>query len=188
MHVLLLDNDDPFTHELEGYLRELGATVDVHRNDEIEVDEVRRLAPAKIILSPGPDMPSEAGIVLPLIRELSIEIPILGIGLGHQAIAVAFGGRVIAAPQSLRSASLQIEHNRTGIFTELPSPFQARNDSTLIVERTKLPDALEITAWDMEGRIMGLRHHTLPLHGIQFYPVLLPTAGDLRLLRDFLEQ
>ncbi|HZG66801.1 MAG TPA: gamma-glutamyl-gamma-aminobutyrate hydrolase family protein [Herpetosiphonaceae bacterium] len=187
MHVLLLDNDDPSTQKLEHYLRELGATVDIHRNDEIEVDEVRRLAPAKIILSPGPDMPSEAGIVLPLIRELSIEIPILGIGLGHQAIAVAFGGRVIAAPQSLRSTSLQIEHNQTGIFTELPSPFEARNDSILIVERAKLPDALEITAWDMDGRIMGLRHRTLPVHGIQFYPGPLPAVG-LCLLRGFLEQ
>ncbi len=187
MHVLLLDNVDPFTPELQRYLRELGATVDVHRNDEIEVDEVRRLAPAKIILSPGPDMPNEAGIVLPLIRELSIEIPILGIGLGHQAIAVAFGGRVIAAPQSPRSTSLQIEHNRTGIFTELPSPFEAVNGSTLIVERTKLPDALEVTAWDMDGWIMGLRHRTLPVHGIQFYPGLLSAEG-LCLLRSFLEQ
>src|SRR5687767_10464867 len=123
MRILLLDNYDPFTSTLSHYLHQLGADVDVHRNDEIEVDEIRQLAPARIVLAPGPDTPSEAGIILPLIRELGIEIPILGIGLGHQAIAVAFGGRVLPAPEILLDAPQSIEHSGQGIFRGLRSPF-----------------------------------------------------------------
>ena len=186
MHILLLDNYDPFTHDLERSFRTLGMEVDVYRNDEIEVDEIRRLAPARIVLSPGPDTPNDAGIVLPLIRELGIEIPILGIGLGLQAIAAAFGGRAISAPQLLHNAALQIEHNATGVFSGLPSPLEVPNRSTLIVERRSLPDTLEITAWNTDGQIMGLRHRTLPVQGIQFYPDPHSTGSALDLLRNFL--
>jgi anthranilate synthase component 2 len=187
MRILLLDNYDPYTSRLAHYLHELGAEVEVYRNDEIEVDEIGRLAPAKIILSPGPDEPNEAGITLPLIRELGIEIPMLGIGLGHQALAVAFGGRVHAAPTSLHNTSLAIEHSGAGILAGLPSPFSATNRSTLLVERTRLPDALETTAWSGDGQIMGLRHRTLPLESIQFDPEPGTNPQGMQILGTFLE-
>jgi anthranilate synthase component 2 len=188
MRILLLDNYDPGATILSHVLHELGAEVDIYRNDEIEVDDIRRLAPAKIVLSSGPDEPNEAGIMLPLIRELCIEIPMLGIGLGHQAIAAAFGGRVQPAPRSLHHASLQIEHSGKGIFAGLPTTFMVTNASTLLVERSRLPDALETTAWSADGLIMGLRHHTLPLESIQFDPEPRTSAYGMRLLSAFLEQ
>lgn len=188
MHILLLDNYGPSTHLLSHYLHELGAEVDVHHNDEIEVDEIRLLAPARIVLSPGPDEPAEAGIILPLIRELGIEIPMLGIGLGHQALAIAFGGRVVAAPAALHAASLPISHSGKGIFADLPSPFMATNSSALIVEQGRLPDALERTAWSTDGQIMGLRHRVLPLQSIQFDPDPGASEQGMQILSTFLEQ
>jgi anthranilate synthase component 2 len=188
MRILLLDNYDPFIHTLSHYLHELGAEVEVRRNDAIEVDEVRLLGPDKIVLSPGPDEPIEAGIILPLIRELGIEIPMLGLGLGHQALAVAFGGRAHPATASLHDASLPIEHNGKGVLSGLPSPFNASNTSILLVDHGRLPDALETTAWDRDGRIMGLRHRVLPLESIQFDPDPGRNEHGMRLLSTFLEQ
>ena len=188
MHILLLDNYDSFTYNLYQYLCELGATVEVHRNDEIEVDEVRERAPDKIVISPGPATPNEAGISLPLIRELGIEIPILGVCLGHQAIGAAFGGRVIRAPLPMHGKLSAITHRNGGVFAGLPTPFVATRYHSLIVERDTLPDALEITAWTDDGLIMGLRHRTLPIEGVQFHPESYTTDHGKQLLRNFLEQ
>jgi anthranilate synthase/aminodeoxychorismate synthase-like glutamine amidotransferase len=187
MRILLLDNYDPNVIGLAHFLHELGADVEVYRNYAIEVEEIHRLAPARIVISPGPDEPIEAGITLPLIRELGIEIPILGIGLGCQSIAVAFGGRVIPAPHAIEHAALSIEHSGRGIFRDLPSPFTATNRSSLLVEQRRLPDALEATARDTSGLIMGIRHRTLPVDGIQFDPDTGANEHGMALLRTFLE-
>jgi anthranilate synthase component 2 len=187
MNVLLLDNYDAFTNNLFQYLSELGAAVQVYGNDEIEVEEVKVLQPDRIIISPGPDTPAEAGIALPLIRELGIEIPILGVGLGHEAIGVAYGGRVIAAAEITPGELSTIFHAGAGVFHDLPSPFEATRDYSSIVERESLPDSLEITAWTGDGLIMGLRHRSLPVEGMQFHPWSHPTDHGKRLLRNFLE-
>lgn len=187
MDILLLDNYDSFTYNLYQYLSELGANVNVHRNDEIEVDEIRELAPDKIVISPGPCTPSEAGISLPLIRELGVEIPILGVCLGHQAIGAAFGGRVIRAPEPIHGKLSPIFHHSQGVFHDLPSPFEATRYHSLIVERQSLPSDLEITAETKDGLIMGLRHRTLRIEGIQFHPESYTTEHGKRLLRNFLE-
>src|SRR3712207_4939003 len=155
MRILLLDNYDSFTYNLYQYLSELGAQVEVYRNDEIEVDQIRELAPDKIVISPGPCTPAEAGISLPLVRELGVEIPILGVCLGHQAIGAAFGGRVIRAPEPVHGKLSQIFHEGESLFTGLPSPFMATRYHSLIVERESLPSSLEVTAATDDGIIMG---------------------------------
>jgi anthranilate synthase component 2 len=188
MRILLIDNYDSFTYNLFQYLSELGATVEVHRNDEIEVDEIRALAPDKIVISPGPCTPAEAGISLPLIRELGIEIPILGVCLGHQAIGAAFGGNVIRAPEPVHGKLSAIRHHEQGVFAGLPSPFEATRYHSLIVERSTLPSALEVTAESDDGLIMGLRHRELPIEGIQFHPESYTTEHGKQLLRNFLER
>ena len=187
MRVLLLDNYDSFTYNLYQYLSELGATVEVFRNDEIEVDEVRERAPDRIVVSPGPCTPTEAGISLPLIRELGVDIPILGVCLGHQAIGAAFGGRVIRAPEPVHGKLSTIRHTGAGVFDGLPSPFAATRYHSLIVERESLPESLAITAWSEDGLIMGLRHRALPVEGIQFHPESYTTEHGKQLLRNFLD-
>lgn len=186
MHIFLLDNYDSFTYNLYQYLSELGATVTVRRNDEIEVDQIRELAPDKIVISPGPCTPAEAGISLPLIRELGIELPILGVCLGHQAIGAAFGGRVLRAPEPVHGKLSPIQHAGQGVFAGLPSPFAATRYHSLIVERATLPEALEVTAETPDGLIMGLRHRTLPIQGIQFHPESYTTEHGKQLLQNFL--
>lgn len=187
MRVLLLDNYDSFTYNLFQYLSELGAAVEVHRNDEIEVDQIRELAPDKIVISPGPCTPNEAGISLSLVRELGVEIPILGVCLGHQAIGQAFGGRVIRAPEPVHGKQSPILHSHEGVFHGLPSPFAATRYHSLVVERETLPKELEITAETADGLIMGLRHRTLPIEGIQFHPESYTTEHGKQLLKNFLE-
>jgi anthranilate synthase component 2 len=187
MRILLLDNYDSFTYNLYQYLSELGADVNVRRNDEIEVDDVRELAPDKIVISPGPCTPAEAGISLPLIRELGVEIPILGVCLGHQAIGAAYGGKVIRAPEPVHGKQSPILHSGQGVFEDLPSPFAATRYHSLIVERDTLPQELEVTAETADGLIMGLRHRTLPVEGIQFHPESYTTEHGKQLLRNFLE-
>ena len=187
MNILLLDNYDSFTYNLYQYLSELGAGVAVYRNDEIEVDQIRELAPDRIVISPGPCTPAEAGISLPLIRELGLEIPILGVCLGHQAIGAAFGGRVIRAPVPVHGKLSSITHTGAGVFEDLPSPFEATRYHSLIVERASLPASLEVTAWSDDGLIMGLRHRTLPVEGIQFHPESYTTEHGKQLLRNFLQ-
>ncbi|MBP8250812.1 MAG: aminodeoxychorismate/anthranilate synthase component II, partial [Herpetosiphon sp.] len=163
MTVLLLDNYDSFTYNLYQYLCELGADVLVRRNDEIEIDEIRSMDEIdRIVISPGPCTPTEAGISVPLIRELCVEYPILGVCLGHQSIGAAFGGNVIRAPQLRHGKTSPITHVGVGIFAGVPSPFTATRYHSLIVEEATLPSVLEATAWSNDGLIMGMRHRYLP--------------------------
>ncbi|MBM7845816.1 MULTISPECIES: anthranilate synthase component II [Herpetosiphon] len=187
MAVLLLDNYDSFTYNLYQYFCELGAEVVVKRNDEIEVDDIRTMETIdRIVISPGPCTPAEAGISVPLIRELCMEYPILGVCLGHQSIGAAFGGRVIRAPQLRHGKTSPITHLNVGIFAGVPSPFTATRYHSLIVEEASLPSDLEATAWSDDGLIMGLRHRSLPIEGVQFHPESIMTEHGKALLANFL--
>jgi len=185
--ILLLDNYDSFTFNLYQALSELGAEVLVRRNDMITVDDVEGLVPMLdgIVISPGPCTPGEAGISVPLVRRLAGTVPILGVCLGHQAIGEAFGGRITRAPRLMHGKVSMIAHDGAGVFAGLPNPFQATRYHSLIVERSTLPSELEITA-EADGLVMGLRHRTLPVEGVQFHPesILTPTGNDL--LANFL--
>jgi anthranilate synthase/aminodeoxychorismate synthase-like glutamine amidotransferase len=161
--------------------------VQVARNDEITLDEIAALAPDKIIISPGPCTPNEAGISLEVIRRFGRQIPILGVCLGHQAIGQAFGGEVIRAPKPVHGKTEQIYHDGVGIFADLPNPFTATRYHSLIVERATLPAALEVTAWTNDGLIMGLRHKEWPIEGVQFHPESILTTDGKQLLGHFLE-
>jgi anthranilate synthase component 2 len=184
--VLMIDNYDSFTYNLVQYLGELGIEVTVVRNDEVSVDEVERLRPEKIVISPGPCSPNEAGISLETIRCLGGKIPILGVCLGHQAIGQAFGGKVLHAKTLMHGKTSPIHHAGAGVFRGLPSPFTATRYHSLAVERAGLPDCLEVTAWTEDGEIMGLRHRTLAVEGVQFHPESILTEHGHALLRNFL--
>lgn len=188
MRVLILDNYDSFTYNIYQYLAELGAVVDVVRNDQITVAQIAAQAPDRIVISPGPCTPAEAGISVELIRELSDRIPMLGVCLGHQALGAAFGGAVVRAPQIVHGKVSPIEHRSVGVFAGLPQPFVATRYHSLIVRRDDLPDALEITAWTDDGMIMGLRHRTRPVQGVQFHPESIMTTAGKQLLNNFLQQ
>jgi anthranilate synthase component 2 len=185
--ILLLDNYDSFTFNLYQALSELGADVLVRRNDMVTVADVERLVPTLdgIVISPGPCTPGEAGISVPLVRRLAGTVPILGVCLGHQAIGAAFGGRIIRAPRLMHGKVSMISHDGAGVFAGLPNPFQATRYHSLIVDRSTLPSELEITA-EADGLVMGLRHRTMPVEGVQFHPesILTPTGNDL--LANFL--
>ncbi|MDE2149438.1 MAG: aminodeoxychorismate/anthranilate synthase component II [Gammaproteobacteria bacterium] len=190
--ILMIDNYDSFTYNLVQYFGELGAEVEVYRNDRITVAEVAARQPRRIVLSPGPCTPNEAGICLELIERLEGRVPILGVCLGHQAVGQAFGGRVVRARQVMHGKVSAIHHTGAGVFRNLPSPFTATRYHSLIVERDTLPDCFEITAWtrtDGGGgdEIMGLRHKTLPIEGVQFHPESILTEHGHALLRNFLE-
>lgn len=187
MHILLLDNYDSFTYNLYQYLSELGATVEVHRNDKITVAGVAERNPDRIVISPGPCSPAEAGISVELIRQLGEQIPILGVCLGHQAIGAAYGGTVVRAPSVMHGKLSEIHHNQLGLFAHLPNPFPATRYHSLIVERRSLPEVLEVTAWTEDGLIMGLRHRIYPVYGVQFHPESIMTQQGKALLRNFLE-
>jgi anthranilate synthase component 2 len=182
---VLIDNYDSFTYNLWHYLGELGAEVAVKRNDAISVAEVLALAPEGIILSPGPSVPEKAGICVDLVREAG-RIPVLGVCLGHQAIGVAFGGRVIRAPEPMHGKTSRIFHERGGVFAGLPSPFTATRYHSLIVERESLPPSLHVTATSDDGLIMGLAHRERPVHGVQFHPESIASQHGHDLLRNFL--
>jgi anthranilate synthase component 2 len=184
--VLLLDNYDSFTFNLVQYLGELGASVEVHRNDEVDVAGIRRRAPDGLLLSPGPCTPTEAGITLEAIGALSGELPILGVCLGHQAIGQAFGGRVVRNARIVHGKSSPVHHRGTGLYEGLPTPFQAGRYHSLVVERESLPDALEVTSWTEEGEIMGLRHRALDVEGVQFHPESILTEAGKALLANWL--
>ncbi|MCQ4088975.1 aminodeoxychorismate/anthranilate synthase component II [Saccharibacillus sp. JS10] len=184
--ILVIDNYDSFTYNLVQYLGELGEQVIVKRNDEIDLDGIRSLAPDHILLSPGPCTPNEAGITLSVIEVFKGEIPIFGVCLGHQAIGQAFGGNVIRAERLMHGKTSPILHDGTSVFAELPSPLIAARYHSLIVERSTLPDCLEITAWTEEGEIMGLRHREYPIEGVQFHPESIVTQYGHRMLARFL--
>jgi anthranilate synthase component 2 len=186
--LLMIDNYDSFTYNLVQYLGELGAEVRVVRNDEVTVEEVERLRPEKIVISPGPCSPNEAGISLATIARLGGKIPLLGVCLGHQAIGQAFGAKVVHAKTLMHGKTSPILHAGTGVFRGLPSPFTATRYHSLAVERSSLPDCLEVTAWTEDGEIMGLRHKSLAVEGVQFHPESILTEHGHAMLGNFLEE
>jgi anthranilate synthase component II len=189
--ILMIDNYDSFTYNLVQYLGELGADVQVHRNDQISVKQVAALEPSHIVLSPGPCTPNEAGICLPLIHELAGRFPILGVCLGHQSIGQAFGGKVVRAREVMHGKTSAIHHAGQGVFRGLREPFTATRYHSLIVEADGFPQDLEVTAWTQKDgardEIMGLKHKTLPIEGVQFHPESILTEHGHDLLRNFLE-
>ena len=193
MRVLVIDNYDSFTYNLVQYIGELGAEVEVFRNDELSVDEVEARRPERIVLSPGPCTPHEAGILVPLIRRMAgspRRTPILGVCLGHQAIGEAFGGVVVRAQQLMHGKTSRVEHDGQGVFAGLPTPLTCTRYHSLIVEESSLPAELEVTARTAAANggsvIMGLRHRSLPVEGVQFHPESVLTEGGLQMIRNFL--
>lgn len=186
--LLMIDNYDSFTYNLVQYLGELGQDVKVVRNDEIAVAEVEKMKPDHIVVSPGPCTPNEAGISVPVIRELSGKFPILGVCLGHQSIGAAFGGNIIRAKQLMHGKTSMIHHANKGVFEGVPNPFEATRYHSLVIERETIPDCLEVTAWTEDGEIMGVRHKTLPVEGVQFHPESILTQHGHDLLANFLRQ
>lgn len=184
--LLMIDNYDSFTYNLVQYLGELGEEVKVVRNDEVTVDDVERLAPARIVISPGPCTPDRAGISLELIRRFGARTPILGVCLGHQAIGQAFGGRVVHSKTIMHGKVSRIHHSGKGVFRGLPTPYQATRYHSLAVEPASAPEALEVTAWTEDGEIMGFRHRTLAIEGVQFHPESILTEHGHALLRNFI--
>ncbi|MHB8210499.1 MAG: anthranilate synthase component II [Acidithiobacillus sp.] len=185
--LLMIDNYDSFTYNLVQYFGELGAEVRVERNDAIDVAAIEKLAPSRICISPGPCTPNEAGISLDVIHHFAGKVPLLGVCLGHQAIGQAFGGKVIRAAQVMHGKTSPIFHQGQGIFRDLPDPFAATRYHSLIVERDSLPEALEVTAWTTEGEIMGLRHRSLDVEGVQFHPESILSEHGKTLLQHFLQ-
>ncbi len=184
--ILLLDNYDSFTYNLAQYLGQMEQELEVRRNDQITIEEIERRRPERIVISPGPCTPSEAGISVELIQRFAGEIPILGVCLGHQAIGAAFGGRVIRAPKVMHGKTSEIHHDGKSIFRGLPQNFEATRYHSLIVERKSLPRTLEISAETTDGTIMGLRHRKLKVEGVQFHPESVLTDAGFKLLKNFL--
>ncbi len=184
--LLMLDNYDSFTWNLVQYLGELGASVKVVRNDAISLDEVEALQPERIVISPGPCTPSEAGISVPLIRRFAGKIPLLGVCLGHQAIGQAFGGRIIRAQRVMHGKLSSIVHDGRGVFRGIPSPFTATRYHSLAIERSSLPPVLDVTATSEDGEIMGVRHREFAVEGVQFHPEAILTEHGKKLLANFL--
>jgi len=184
--LLMIDNYDSFTFNLVQYLGELGAELTVKRNDAIDVASARALKADAIVLSPGPCTPREAGICVPILREMAGELPILGVCLGHQCIGEAFGGKVVRAGRLMHGKTSPILHDGKTLFAGVPSPFEAIRYHSLLVERESLPECLEISAWTAEGEIMGLRHKKYPIEGVQFHPESILTQHGKQILRNFL--
>jgi len=184
--LLMLDNYDSFTWNLVQYLGELGASVRVVRNDAITLDEVEALQPERIVISPGPCTPNEAGISVPLIRRYAGKIPLLGVCLGHQAIGQAFGGRIIRAQRVMHGKLSSIVHDGRGVFRGIPSPFTATRYHSLAIERSSLPPVLDVTATSEDGEIMGVRHREFAVEGVQFHPEAILTEHGKKLLANFL--
>jgi len=188
LSVLVIDNYDSYTFNLVQYLGELGAAVEVVKNDGIDVAGVRARAPAAVLISPGPCTPNEAGVSLQVIRELGAELPILGVCLGHQAIGQAYGGRVVRAARLMHGKTSPILHDGRGVFEGLPSPFEATRYHSLLVERASLPESLVVSAWTAEGEIMGLRHVAHDVEGVQFHPESVLTHEGKRLVGNWLRR
>jgi len=186
--ILMIDNYDSFTYNLVQYMGELGAQVRVVLNDEMSVAAIAALKPEKIVISPGPCSPNEAGVSLEVIRSFAGKLPILGVCLGHQAIGQAFGGKVVHARQLMHGKTSPVTHIDSGVFAGLPTPFTATRYHSLAVERDTLPAELEVTAWTDDGEIMGLKHRTLAIEGVQFHPESILTEHGHRMLRNFLQR
>lgn len=185
--LLMIDNYDSFTYNIVQYFGVLGEEVTVHRNDGITLDEIERLAPKRLVISPGPCSPEEAGISVAAIRHFAGKIPILGVCLGHQSIGAAFGGKIVRSSTLMHGKTSPIHHTGEGLFRGLPSPFSATRYHSLVVERTSFPACLNITAWVEEGEVMGLAHRELPIWGVQFHPESILTEGGMDILKNFLE-
>jgi anthranilate synthase/aminodeoxychorismate synthase-like glutamine amidotransferase len=185
--LLMIDNYDSFTYNLVQYLGELGENVQVYRNNRIALDEVDKLRPEKIVISPGPCTPKEAGVSVGLIQRFAGKIPILGVCLGHQCIGAAYGGRIVSAMELMHGKTSMIYHDGRTIFHALPDPFEATRYHSLVVERKSLPDCFEISAWTDDGEIMGIRHKSLPVEGVQFHPESILTLAGKELLNNFLK-
>jgi anthranilate synthase/aminodeoxychorismate synthase-like glutamine amidotransferase len=187
MRLLVIDNYDSFTYNLVQYFGELGATVTVKRNDEITVEEARALQPERICISPGPGRPENAGICPELIADLGMDVPILGVCLGHQCIAQVFGAKIVRAPTLMHGKTSLISHSDKGIFHSLAQPLPAMRYHSLVVEIASFPECLEVTATADDGEVMGLQHRDLPLHGVQFHPESILTGAGKDLLKNFLQ-
>jgi anthranilate synthase component 2 len=185
--LVMIDNYDSFTYNLVQYLGELGEDVRVFRNDEIAVDAVAAMKPSHVVISPGPCTPNEAGITLGLIARLAGKVPLLGVCLGHQAIGQAFGGRVVRAKQVMHGKVSRVHHDTKGVFAGIPNDFVATRYHSLVIERSSLPDSLEVTAESEDGEIMGVRHRQLAVEGVQFHPEALLTEHGHRMLENFLK-
>jgi len=193
--IIVIDNYDSFTYNLVQYLGELGAElpvaseVQVYRNDQISIAEIRQLQPAAVVISPGPGRPEDAGISLELIKELGPTVPILGVCLGHQSIGQVFGGKIVSAPVLMHGKTSQVEHAGVGVFVGVESPMIATRYHSLVIEKQSCPEVLEITAWVEDGTIMGVRHREYPhIEGVQFHPESILTASGKQLLRNFLKR
>jgi anthranilate synthase component II len=186
--LLMIDNYDSFTYNLVQYFAELGQEVAVHRNDEITLDEIAALKPEFIVISPGPCSPTEAGVSVSTIQRFAGQIPILGVCLGHQSIGQAFGGKIIRAKQVMHGKTSDIKHTNVGVFESMPNPFCATRYHSLVIERESIPECLEITAWTDDGEIMGVRHKSLPIEGVQFHPESILTYRGHDLLANFLNE
>jgi len=184
--ILMIDNYDSFTYNLVQYFGVLGADVKVRRNDQITMEEIEALAPERLVISPGPGIPQSAGIIVPLVQRFYQRVPILGVCLGHQAVAVAFGGSVVRAARLMHGKVSEIYHNGKGVFRDLPDPFTATRYHSLAVDREGLPSCLEISAKAEDDEIMGLRHRDYPVHGVQFHPESILTQEGMRILENFL--
>ena len=186
--LLMIDNYDSFTYNLVQYLGELGEDVRVYRNDRITLEQIAELAPERIVVSPGPCTPNEAGVSVELIEKFGGVMPILGVCLGHQSIGQAYGGRIVRAKKLMHGKTSMIEHTGQGVFKGLPSPFEATRYHSLVIERESLPDCLEVTAWSQDdNEIMGVRHKTLAVEGVQFHPESILTEHGHALLANFLK-
>lgn len=183
--ILVIDNYDSFTYNLVQYLGQLGRKVEVFRNDKISIEDINALSPEKILISPGPCTPKEAGISIDVIKSFSGKVPIFGVCLGHQSIAEAFGGKVVKAKNLMHGKTSQIFHDGRTIFKSMPNPFTATRYHSLIVEKESLPSTLEISAWTKDGEIMGLRHKELKVEGVQFHPESILTSEGMTILKNF---
>jgi anthranilate synthase/aminodeoxychorismate synthase-like glutamine amidotransferase len=184
--MIVIDNYDSFTYNLVQYLGELGADMKVFRNDELTISRLKTLKPSRILISPGPGYPKDAGISIAVIKEFAGKVPILGVCLGHQAIAEAFGGKIVQAKRFMHGKTSKIFHDKKGVFKGLPNPFVATRYHSLLVEKSSLPDVLEVSAWTKEGEIMGLRHKKFQIEGVQFHPESILTIEGKKLLKNFL--
>ena len=184
--LLMIDNYDSFTYNLVQYLGELGEDVSVFRNDEVTLEQIEALHPSRIVISPGPCTPNEAGISVPLIKRFAGKLPILGVCLGHQSIGQAFGGKIVHAGQLMHGKTSDIRHKDAGVFHGLPNPLTATRYHSLVIDKKSVPACLEVTAWTDDGEIMGVRHRDLPVEGVQFHPESILTEKGHELLANFL--